>query len=121
MEKKEKEQILRTFFGVNFLFKERKTSELERLFDINDTTRLFDFGIEIEDVSLKRALKINNKLLNLKIDLSEKTILFNLNFHFPINNYLSELKENLALSSIVSLKELSFKLLKETYDLQLTN
>lgn len=105
-------------FGINFVFETKETKYLNELFKFKDLEQFSDVGYTYNKSTLTRNLTTNNLILNLSI-LKEKNIfVFHLNYHFDIKN-LVEFKENFDTNTIIKLKNNSFDLLSDIYNIKL--
>ncbi len=104
-------------FGVNFQFTTENSDELNSLFTFSDSDNLNQKFI-IHNENLSRNIKYEDNSINLNINKNIDNFLIDINFHFEIND-LTAFKSKFNNNSLVEFKEISLKLLKELYNLEI--
>ena len=105
-------------FGVNFVFTNNMSEELESIIRPKDLGKIEKFGASLISQQYTRSLELDSKTLNLAIELKGKKVTFKLNFHSDIRD-LAQFKTKISETSILELKQLAVEFISEIYNMEL--
>jgi hypothetical protein len=106
-----------TSIGVNFGFLEPEPgSDLLSLFDLKDKGPISDGGWAIQETSILRALKLDDRTLNLRLTHGNHGVSFHLNFHWNVRS-TAEAKTTIE-GKVTSLRHEAASILKNIYNLE---
>ena len=105
-------------FGVNFVFTDKNMSEdLETIIRSRDLGKIEKFGASLISQRYTRSLELDNRTLNLTIELKGKKVTFKLNFHSDIRD-LTQFKTKISEIPVLELKQKAAEFISEIYGIE---
>ena len=106
-------------FGVNFVYTHESSSdELVNIIPVEDINKIKTLGATLISQQYTRSLELDDKILNLTIELKEEAETIKINFHYEIND-LTQFKSKLAETTILDLKNQAIEFISKVYNLAL--
>lgn len=106
-------------FGVNFVYTHESSSdELVNIIPVEDINKIETLGATLISQQYTRSLELDDKILNLTIELKEEAETIKINFHYEIND-LTQFKSKLAETTILDLKNQAIEFISKVYNLAL--
>jgi hypothetical protein len=104
--------------GLNFGFEDAIEGDpLINLLNLQDNILINKIGCEIENTSITRKLKIDNNIINFKVEAQGARVHFGFNYHFDVKE-TKEIPDKIS-GKVVSKKNDAIKYLKDIYGLEL--
>lgn len=106
-------------FGINYVFTDKNINDdLNNIIRAKDLGIIEKFGASLISQQYTRTLEMDEKILNISIELMEEKVNIKLNFHFEISD-LPQFKSLINENRLIDLKEEGIDFITKVYNLEL--
>jgi len=105
-------------FGINYIFECAGNEEIDDLMLVKDSGKISENGFSIVNTTIRRELKIGEKLINLGIVKGKDIYTIDFNYHNKINS-LVEFKDKFESDNMIDFKNESIDILKGLYNMEM--